>query len=173
MNRPARLQSARHWLATFSGTKIVEAYARCFGVDLECAARELRLLGVDLDPRSLEALRMRLRDRGGWRKDARGGLREMVRRRPRVGARELQLLDVELDPRSLEALRMRLRDRGGRRKDAGAARDAIPEGYGGEWDDDFAYIAGFTSGGAPFGVTWEELAELEEAGEMEDLEEPA
>jgi hypothetical protein len=125
MNRPARLQSARHWLATFSGTKIVEAYARCFGVDLECAARELRLLGVDLDPRSLEALRMRLRDRGG------------------------------------------------RRKDAGAARDAIPEGYGGEWDDDFAYIAGFTSGGAPFGVTWEELAELEEAGEMEDLEEPA
>lgn len=26
-------------------------------------------------------------------------------------------------------------------------------------DDQFAFIAGFTEGGAPFGVTWEELAE--------------
>ena len=34
-----------------------------------------------------------------------------------------------------------------------------------EWDDfsddTFAYIAGYTSGGAAFGVTWEELEEME------------
>ncbi len=30
-----------------------------------------------------------------------------------------------------------------------------------ESDDFFAYIAGYTSGGAPFGITWEEMEELE------------
>ena len=28
-------------------------------------------------------------------------------------------------------------------------------------DDTFAYIAGYTSGGAAFGVTWEEMEELD------------
>jgi hypothetical protein len=28
--------------------------------------------------------------------------------------------------------------------------------YGRDWDDDFAYIAGFTSGGAAYGVSWQE-----------------
>ena len=30
-----------------------------------------------------------------------------------------------------------------------------------ESDDHFAYIAGYTSGGAPYGITWEEQEELE------------
>lgn len=30
-----------------------------------------------------------------------------------------------------------------------------------ESDEHFAYIAGYTSGGAPFGTTWEEMAEME------------
>ena len=33
-------------------------------------------------------------------------------------------------------------------------------------DDRFFYIAGYTSGGAPYGVTWEEMG-LEPWGELE------
>jgi len=32
----------------------------------------------------------------------------------------------------------------------------IPDSY---QDDDFFFIAGYTSGGAPYGVTWEEAGE--------------
>jgi hypothetical protein len=37
-----------------------------------------------------------------------------------------------------------------------------PEGYGELWDEDFAFIAGFTEGGAPYGVTWDEWREEDE-----------
>lgn len=30
-----------------------------------------------------------------------------------------------------------------------------------EWDDEFAFIAGYTEGGAPFGITWDEWAQLD------------
>ena len=30
-----------------------------------------------------------------------------------------------------------------------------------ESDETFAFIAGYTSGGAPYGVTWEEMEEIE------------
>lgn len=38
-----------------------------------------------------------------------------------------------------------------------------------ESDDTFAFIAGYTSGGAPYGITWEEMEEIErkENKEME------
>ena len=73
--------------------------------------------------------------------------------------KELGQLGVELDARYVQALRTTLLNRGQRRKPAEPAPDAIPDGYGSEWDDNFAFIAGFTSGGAPFGVTWEEMAD--------------
>ena len=108
MKRPARLRAARHWLRTFDGVNAVRGYAKWFGVDLACAVKELQLLGV------------------------------------------------ELDPRYVEALRTTLQNRDKRRENAEAVTDPIAENYGSEWDDDFAYIVGFTSGGAPFGVNWEE-----------------
>jgi hypothetical protein len=40
---------------------------------------------------------------------------------------------------------------------ATSGRDPLDNGYGEWWDDHFAYIAGHTSGGAPFGTSWEEL----------------
>lgn len=73
--------------------------------------------------------------------------------------KELGQLGVELDARYVQALRTTLQQRGKRLKPAGPASDAIPDGYGSEWDDNFAFIAGFTSGGAPFGVMWEEMAD--------------
>ena len=38
-----------------------------------------------------------------------------------------------------------------------------------EFDETFAFIAGYTSGGAPYGVTWEEMEEIERK-EKEELE---
>src|SRR5687767_9104181 len=57
MARTARLQSARHWLETFSGKRVVASYARWFGVDLMCAARELQMLGIRFAPKYLDSLR--------------------------------------------------------------------------------------------------------------------
>lgn len=63
MNRPARRQAARHWLGEFEGENTVKGYARCFGVDPLCSAKELQMLGVHLDPDHLEQLRAALRCR--------------------------------------------------------------------------------------------------------------
>ena len=38
-----------------------------------------------------------------------------------------------------------------------------------ESDDIFAFIAGYTSGGSPYGVTWEEMEEIERR-ENEELQ---
>ena len=37
------------------------------------------------------------------------------------------------------------------------AKKRLAEGYNEEQDDMFYYIAGYTSGGAAYGVTWEEI----------------
>jgi len=68
--------------------------------------------------------------------------------------KELQLLRVPLDPAYVERLSRRLHHRIERRRPKAAAD--IPEGYGVDWDDNFSFIEGFTSGGAPYGTTWEE-----------------
>ena len=113
MKRPGRLQAAREWLDGFGGKNVVRGYAKSFGVDLQCAIAELRLVGVELEPAYVERVMTMLRSRG----------------KPRA-------------PRPADG-------------------DGLPEGYRSEWDDHFAYIAGFTPGGAPFGTIWDELADLE------------
>lgn len=49
MIRLGRLQSAKHWIPRYSGGNIVKGYKNWFGVDLVCAIKELRMLGVKLD----------------------------------------------------------------------------------------------------------------------------
>ena len=49
MARPARLQSARTWLKTYEGKNLVRGYRKHFGVDWECAFKELEMLGVKVD----------------------------------------------------------------------------------------------------------------------------
>ena len=53
MKRLARLQSAKKFLATFSGENILKGYCKHFAVDWRCGAIELRLLGIALDPNYL------------------------------------------------------------------------------------------------------------------------
>jgi hypothetical protein len=79
--------------------------------------------------------------------------------------KDLQLLRVPLDPAYVERLRRRLQRRIDRRRPKEVSD--IPEGYGVDWDDNFSLIAGFTSGGAPYGTTWEEVSE----GEAVDTDE--
>ena len=45
MNREARLQSAKHWLPTYTGNDVVKGYRNWYGVDTVCAIVELRQLG--------------------------------------------------------------------------------------------------------------------------------
>lgn len=37
-----------------------------------------------------------------------------------------------------------------------------------EQDENFAFIAGYTSGGAPYGITWEEWEQMEKMDQMEE-----
>jgi len=50
MKRTDRLQSAKYWLQEFHGENVIRAYRKRYGVDWLCAVKELRILGVELDP---------------------------------------------------------------------------------------------------------------------------
>ena len=112
MSRAARLQSGRHWLRSFSGTRVVPSYARWFGVDLICAAKELQVLGMHFSPEYLGALRRTAAARARHCRDVPKGAKA-----------------VDIEP----------------------ARN-----------QKFAYIAGYTEAGLPFGITWEETAGLDD-----------
>ncbi len=119
MKRPARLASAKAWIPKYPGKNIVRGYAKHYGVDLLCAAKELQMIGVKVDPgyfRQLQAL---------FEAKAAAGHRKKKKERE---AEELE--------------------------EYGQLHGS---------DEYNAYIAGFTSGGAAFGVTWEEMEELEDA----------
>lgn len=107
MNRNARLQSARHWIPSYSGRDIVKGYRKWYGVDTVCAILELRQLGVDIsETRLLQAKRTE-------------EATAQQRRERRHHAADVELL------------------------------------Y--ESDENFAFIAGYTANGVPYGVLWEEM----------------
>ena len=90
---------------------------------------------------------------------------------------ELQMLGVRLDPeyvqrvRSSEQSRIEARRRERERRKASAG----PPELDGESDETFAYIAGYTGWGFPYGITWEEMVGCEgaawESGCAQDDEE--
>lgn len=82
--------------------------------------------------------------------------------------KELSLLDVQLDPVYVEHLKRTLKNRSGPRQQPSPEAEGIPERYGSDWDGDFAYIAGFTSGGTPFGVTWDDSTDAGPTSESFD-----
>ena len=108
MNRQARLESAGSWLMKFSGKNVVRSYANWFGVDLLCAAKELSLCGVAVDPAYVAQFETTFASRSNRRQK-----------------------QPVAEPQSV--------------------------GYGVDWDENFAYIAGRTEAGFPYGITWEEL----------------
>lgn len=57
MKRAARLQSAKHWIPTYGGKRIVLGYKRWYAVDRLCAIIELRMLGVSVPESEVTAAR--------------------------------------------------------------------------------------------------------------------
>jgi hypothetical protein len=60
MNREARLQSARRWLQKHNGKNVVKRYKTHFGVDWLCAIKELKMLGIEIDPDYEEQVRLKV-----------------------------------------------------------------------------------------------------------------
>jgi len=54
--KPQRLQMAKHWILTYSGTKIVKGYKKKFAVDTMTAIRDLQELGVQFEPEYISAV---------------------------------------------------------------------------------------------------------------------
>jgi hypothetical protein len=107
--RMQRLQSAKNWLLTYTGNKLIKAYRRRYGVDWHTAFTELEMLGIPIDPVHKE---------------------QVLRTMEQQAAQKRQC-----------------------RLDAAEARERA---LGIDQDEHFAFIMGYTSGGAPYGITWEE-----------------
>jgi hypothetical protein len=126
-----------------------------------------------LAPRTLRMKRVgRLRSARHWLATQRGRTPVQIAGsyRKRYGVdwpcaiRELSTLGIKLDPAWVDQLQRGiegdLRARQQRRLERQAAMtDAFPDS-----DATFAYIAGFTPGGMPFGITWEEWRRMEQQG---------
>jgi len=56
MPKQQRLQIARHWIPTYTGTKIVKGYKKKFAVDILTAIRDLRELGIEFGPEYIAAV---------------------------------------------------------------------------------------------------------------------
>jgi len=70
-------------------------------------------------------------------------------------ALKLQMLGIALDPAYVAQLRATLQNASRRVAVPVHEEPGVPDGYGEDWDGNFEYIVGFTSGGAPFGVPWD------------------
>ena len=118
----------------------------------------------------------RLREAKAWVEKNRGPrVFHRYRKHYRVDAlcavRELLLLGVELDPQLVERVEEEAKSPQKRRAEARAREPLDPRGeYGVDWDETFAFIAGFTSGGFPYGTTWEEQEAMERAAAQEWLD---
>jgi hypothetical protein len=77
--------------------------------------------------------------------------------------KELSLCGVSVDPAYVTQLKTTYASRS-RRSPKQPVADPQPVGYGVDWDENFAYIAGRTEAGFPYGITWEEL-EAEATGQ--------
>lgn len=90
--------------------------------------------------------------------------------------KELEELGVQHDPDYLAELRKtfssQLKDENLYNPISRLEFDAY-HGIEPESDENFAYIAGYTSGGFPFGVTWEEWEEIESLDQKNDCEQDA
>ncbi|CAN5465352.1 hypothetical protein BH09BAC6_BH09BAC6_36840 [soil metagenome] len=109
LKRPSRLQSAKDWIGTYTGKNITQGYAKHYKVDLLCAIKELRLLGVVISESYEQSVKQTL---------------------------------------AALAMQKKLKLEQKEEKIAGLMDHS---------NDDFAFIIGYTSGGAPYGIRWEDM----------------
>ena len=108
LKRENRLLLAKSWIKTYTGKNIVKGYSKKFSVDILCAIKELRMIGVET---SVEY--------------------------------ENQLIN------SIEAIKLQ-RVLSKKNRD-----NKLNELSRFENDENFAVIIGYTSGGYPYGLTYE------------------
>lgn len=120
--RVQRLSSAKAWLESYQGNRIVRAYRWRYGVDWQTAFTELEMLGVSVDP--------------------------------------------EYKKRVLQSEETRLV---AKRREKAKREAELREQRGYDQDENFAFIVGYTSGGTPYGLSWEEWANLEVAEPFEEV----
>jgi|SRR5437588_3331875 len=106
LNRSGRLRAAKAWMASYPGKNMARGYRKYFGVDPFCAVRELRMLGITIDPACEAAVLAAC---------------PQARKRKGESKKKEQLMLIEED-------------------------------YWG-----FAFIAGYTAGGLPYGITKTEM----------------
>lgn len=73
---------------------------------------------------------------------------------------ELRMLGVDIPDARLEQARRAEQARAthrARQREKYTARSSTPE-----WDDEFAFIAGYTEGGAPYGIRWDDADDVSE-----------
>ncbi len=82
---------------------------------------------------------------------------------------ELELLGVAIDPvrkeRTLQSVQQQATHRRQKKQERLAEQEAAAFGW--DQDDTFAMIIGYTSGGAPYGITWEEWGALEGSADFD------
>ncbi len=114
LHRNKRLKSAKEWVQTYSGKRIVYGYAKRHGVDKLCAIKELRMIGIEISEEYENQLRQ-----------------------------------------SIETLKKQRQFRKDKKE------QELNSLLGFEGDENFAFIVGYTSGGLPYGITHEEMEEID------------
>lgn len=71
LSRQSRLQAVKQWLAQYPGANILRGYSKHFGVDFECALKELTLLGIPVDAQYINQRRQSLRAQSEHRRNKR------------------------------------------------------------------------------------------------------
>jgi hypothetical protein len=80
--------------------------------------------------------------------------------------RELEMLGVEVDPAYREQVLRTVQEQAEARKRKRLEKAAELESASGiEQDEHFAFIVGYTPGGAPYGITWEEWETMDSESE--------
>ena len=81
---------------------------------------------------------------------------------------ELEMLGIQIDPeykkRVLESVESQAASRRRKREEQNTQSEGLLSEF---QDDNFAFIVGYTSGGAPYGITWEEWDAIDETEEDE------
>ena len=85
--------------------------------------------------------------------------------------RELEMLGVEVNPAYREQVLRTVQEQAEAKKRKRLEKAAELESMSGnEQDEYFAFIVGYTPGGAPYGITWEEWEALDDSESEEDAE---
>ncbi len=75
---------------------------------------------------------------------------------------ELRMLGVEIKPEYDQGVRQTIAQRIEQNKKKKQTKEIKFDGLSDHQDSDFAFIAGYTSGGAPHGIRWEEMDEVKQ-----------